>query len=320
MENRLRSGRQGRIHVLAFVALSFVLAGTILASTTTASGPARASGQPALGIYSEGYPQSLTDAEGATSQLGRPAQIVHWYAEWTGDMSGWAESQPYVQKVLDAGATPMITWEAWDGANDGTNPASLQAIVRGEFDGYIDSWAQGAAALGNRPLYLRIFHEMNDPYEASDGAGYPWSVAPGNRFGNRPQDLAAAWQHIVNRFRAAGASNVRWIFNSDDDIPNNPIPAGTYPGDRYVDYVGFDAYDDSGTPFAGDYQAITRLSSRPVLIGEMGATHAGFVQGIAAGIRSGSYPALQALVWFDEGDTALARNPSVKAALAGLAT
>ena len=93
------------------------------------------------------------------AQLGRPAGIVHWFASWD---EGWDYDGPLLQSVLRANRTPMITWEAYN--------RPLKAIARGQYDSYIDSWAAGMAASGRQPVYLRIFHEFNDPLDGS-GSG-----------------------------------------------------------------------------------------------------------------------------------------------------
>jgi hypothetical protein len=65
---------------------------------------------------------------------------------------------------------------------------------------------------------------MNDPYR------YPWG--PHN---NSAADFVAAWKHVHDLFRKAGANNIIWMWS--------PHPAygffkEYYPGDAYVDYVG----------------------------------------------------------------------------------
>lgn len=118
---------------------------------------------------------------------------------------------------------------------------------------YIDSWAAGVAALktvsGSAPVYLRIFHEFNLAYNSF--IGYPWGVydyySDGlyKATGNTAARLVAAWKYVVDRFTAAGATNVRWVWNTGGDLGPNPIPTGAYPGDSYVDFIGADIYNTS---------------------------------------------------------------------------
>lgn len=52
-----------------------------------------------------------------------------------------------------------------------------------------------------------------------------------------------------------------------------------------------------------------------MLLGEVGAQGSGYLDSNTAGISSARYPALQALVWFDEGGSTLAGHPSAAAGL-----
>jgi beta-mannanase len=80
-----------------------------------------------------------------------------------------------------------------------------------------------AAKNYGRPFYLRMGHEMNEPYR------YPWG--PQN---NSPQEFVAGWQHVHDVFTQVGATNVIWVWS--------PHPAYGYfdayfPGTQYVDVV-----------------------------------------------------------------------------------
>ncbi len=104
---------------------------------------------------------------------------------------------------------PVLTWEPFG--------MSLEAISNGSQDAYIDSWALGAKATG-KPIFLRFAHEMNANW-------YPWA--------GDPTAYIAAWRHIVDRFRLAGADNVAfvWCVNWEN---RGPSYREYYPGDDYV--------------------------------------------------------------------------------------
>lgn len=159
--------------------------------------------------------------------------IIHFYTAWG---SKPTQVFPFLraQAIWDLGSMPLITWEPWlddfdtDEFNilsgrEEPNKGGLRLIHLGFFDSYIDQWASAARDFGH-PIFIRFAHEMNDPYR------YPWG--PQN---NKPSDFIQAWQHVVERFRLAGADNVIWIWS--------PHPAYTdfdyyYPGQDYVDWVG----------------------------------------------------------------------------------
>ena len=79
---------------------------------------------------------------------------------------------------------------------------TVTVVFDGDHDDYIDSWAEAAAEYGD-PILLRPFHEMN-------GFWYPWSVGVN---GNTPETYVAGWRHVVDRFRAAGADNVSFVWS-----------------------------------------------------------------------------------------------------------
>src|SRR5258708_37924029 len=66
-----------------------------------------------------------------------------------------------LDRAAAGGAIPMITWEAW-GDIQGLEPSRLATIPTGAFDDYIIQWARRLKAFG-RPVFLRPFHEMNNP-------------------------------------------------------------------------------------------------------------------------------------------------------------
>lgn len=231
--------------------------------------------------------------------LGRRADIVHWYADWT---EGWDYDGRLVDHVLQGGRAPMITWEAWD--------RPLRAIAAGQYDAYVDSWASGMAARQPEPIYMRIFHEFNDPVKHSSGSGYPWGVGGGTA--NRPADLVAAWRHVHDRFKLAGASNVRFIWSPDGVNLDPGLLRAAYPGDAYVDFAGWDTY---GYDMAVGYRTLREVTQRPFMLPEVGSTDPAWVRNLIAKIASGQYGAIRAVVWFDQDSSRLDANPGVAAAL-----
>ncbi|MFI5027113.1 MAG: hypothetical protein ACHQCI_10250, partial [Solirubrobacterales bacterium] len=109
--------------------------------------------------------------------------------------------------LQERGVVPMVTVEPYVGGQ----PASLQDIAAGKYDGYIHSEAASAISYGGEVL-LRFAHEMN-------GDWYPWS--------GDPAAYVAAWRHYVDVFRADGASNVRFVWSP------NVNPSGRIPFDAY---------------------------------------------------------------------------------------
>jgi len=287
----------------------------------------------AIGVYRPELPDDLSRLGAYEAARGRPVAIVHWYALWGGWKSAFSRSD--LEAVGARGSLPLITWEPWAGT--GPDPAwSLRsAVLSGAHDAYVRSWAVGLAAYG-QPVLLRFAHEMHDQ------PTYPWAVGVN---GNTAADYLAAWRHVRAIFREAGADNVRWIWNPNTlGLATAAGYAATYqalyPGDDEVDLVGLDVFNtgprlDWGAPtwrtfgqvLSAPYAAVTELTSKRIILPEVGSTELGGAKGlwIAAMFdhELERFPRVRALVWFDvdkEEAWSLGSSPAAyKAWLAGSA-
>jgi hypothetical protein len=192
----------------------------------------RAPGRVLIGAHDGNMPGTLAGAVAFEQRLGTNFPLLHFYAAW-GDKPEQQFPERMVRAIHDLGSVPVITWEPWlvdFGArlHPDLPPAAerdkhgLAAVAAGDYDVYIDRWAADAAAFG-QPILLRFAHEMNDPYR------YPWG--PQN---NEPAEFIAAWRHVVQRFRDAGADNVLWIWS-----PHIAYEGywQFYPGNDAVDWI-----------------------------------------------------------------------------------
>jgi beta-mannanase len=147
---------------------------------------------------------------------------------------------------------------------------------------------------------------------------YPWSV--GNN-GNTASDYVAAWRYVRAIFARFHADNVQWVWNPNtlgDAEPATYVATfqSLYPGDDVVDWLGLDVFNtgpdlDWGHPgwrsfgqtLAAPYTAITTLSSKPLILPEVGSTETGGSKAdwitAALGPELVQFPRVQALVWFD---------------------
>lgn len=232
------------------------------------------------------------------TELGHHDDLMHWFASWNED---WSYDGPLVQQAISLGHIPLITWEAHD--------RSLAAIANGDYDPYIDSWAQGMAKQAPKQVDLRIFHEFNDPYQGG-GSGYTWGVNGGTA--NTPADLVAAWRHIHDRFIAAGAMNVRFIWCPDGANATLDLLRASYPGDGYVDYAGWDQY---GYNIDQIYQVLGQVTQKPLMVPEYGETSAAAVTDLSTRLNAGQYGRVRALVSFDDKSWRLDNLPDVRTAV-----
>lgn len=247
-------------------------------------------------------------------------------ASWTGGSNPGNAAAWTIRPIgLTTQANPLVPVATISGSEHET----LQA--------YIDTWAAGVAALitvsGSAPVYLRIFHEMNLAYNS--GIGYPWGVYDVyndglyKATGNTPARLVAAWKYVVDRFTAAGATNVRWVWNSGGDLGPNPITPGCYPGDTYVDFIGADIYNTSpaGT-VPTDYAilAATTLGgtstsgTKRMIFGEVGVAASSdggttapltYINTDLTNLITSGAARIEALVWWNQWNYALSSdNPT----------
>jgi Glycosyl hydrolase family 26 len=249
-------------------------------------GPAPAQAQAvALGSYIEGAAWDPDRIDRYASLLGRRPLIVNQYAQF--------DSRPFVpsqmSEIWQRGSLPMVTWEpqSYEGRR-----YSLKGIAAGRNDRYLRRAADVAASWG-RPLLVRFAHEMN-------GSWYPWSGSP--------RSFKRAWRHVVRIFRKRGADNVSWVWTPYANQGGSLPFRGYFPGDRWVDWVGLDGFNwGYGSSsygfrriFGASYRSLTRLSSRPVMIGETGTNPQGKPRWIRGALRAVlRMQRVRALVWFD---------------------
>lgn len=287
--------------------------------TPTPAPPPTALGR--WGAFVHMFPETQAPQDAFVAATG-PLSIVHWFVAWSGWTGGgnksgynWSDVAPTIAAVHAKGQTPMITWEAWGAPDRNPNFTTidfpLADIAAGKFDAYIDSWAKGAATL-TKPLLITLFHEMNFPYSTQWQTGYPWSLS-----NNTPLWYVAAWRHIVDRFRLAGATQVKFVFQPGGNVAGNPDYLRAYPGDAYVDYSGWHAYEDTNVPnaFADDLARIKALTpTKPLIIGECSGSAAWVTKYLAPFVRAGG-----TAVWFESSGFTVAERgagAAVKAMLA----
>jgi hypothetical protein len=199
----------------------------------------------------------------------------------------WGEGEKYkfptnkVDAIVRIGSIPMITWEPWlekftkesfpkiKELNQRNNHG-LNSVANGDYDSYIKEWASEAAKVGY-PIYLRLGHEMNDPYR------YPWG--PQN---NDPSEFVAAFKHVKDVFESVGASNIIWVWSPH-------LSYGKfkeyYPGSNYVDIVATGAlnYGTSSSwsnwwtfkEIFGNYYNQLASFYKPIMIAEFGCLKPG---------------------------------------------
>jgi hypothetical protein len=258
-----------------------------------------------LGAYDSGIPQTLDGVLALEQTIAAPLPLIQVYSAW-GDKADEQFPVELLAAVSGLGSIPVVTWEPWltdfesvrhpaISLRDARDRHGMAAVAKGDYDFYIDAWAAEAARFA-KPFLLRFAHEMNDPYR------YPWG--PQN---NTKEEYIAAWRHVVDRFRRAGATNVVWVWSPHVAYEYWDL---YYPGPEYVDWVatgvlnfGPIAQWSRWWTFAEIFgQKYRRLASfgKPIMIAELGSLAVG-------GDRN---------AWYEDAIESIARDyPAVRAAL-----
>ena len=225
------------------------------------------------------------------------------------------------------GSLPLVFWSPWDKPYEedrAPGKFNLNEIIAGTWDGYIDKWADAARDFGH-PLIVVFGVEMNGTWFPWSGAYYgrhEWDRERNNWRG--PETFRTAYRHVVDRVRARGATNVKWMFHTN----NYPYPyetwncaAAYYHGSDYVDWLGLSVYGQQfkdepnpDIPSLVDwpYEEMCRLDpKKPIMIaewatGEFPHSTAGGGLGKADWIKEGlklfrtRYPRIKAAVYWHE--------------------
>jgi hypothetical protein len=216
------------------------------------------------------------------SEIGRKLAIDHLYVHLGTPL-------PYTRFAWDRanGRVPLVDWDLIDPFY------TWSRIAAGKADRIINADAKAAAAYKG-PILLSFHHEPE--------YGVP-------RYGT-PAQFVAAWRHVVDRFRAAGATNVLWIWILGSEVFRQGAADGWYPGRSYVDYAGADGYNYAGAKAGAQWRTVDAIFSSfyawsvqhhlPAMIAETGC------------LEDPADPGRKA-AWFNEADGWLHTHPDIKA-------
>lgn len=177
-------------------------------------------------------------------------------------------------------------------------------IIAGEFDSSLRSQARTIADTGV-PYFVTFDHEAD----------------ANKRYNSRgtPEEFVNSWRHIVDLYGEEGADNVIWVWNVtgwEDNLDRLP---GLWPGNDYVDWISWEAYNMTGCDIMPHWTEVYSFEEalapayewfqkegprhgidpdKPVMIGEMGTTDIG---------------ARETLQWYEDIPEVLKRYERVRA-------
>ena len=229
-----------------------------------------------LGAFDNNTTESFASIIDLEDTLKTSFPLIHLFTAW-GSKPEQEFPKEQVEAILACGSLPVITWEPWltdfDAGDyphlrkkEQRDKGGLADVAQGDYDTYISTWAKEVKSV-QEPVFLRIGHEMNDPYR------YPWG--PHN---NSAEDFIDAWKHIFHLFDSIGARNVIWIWSPH---PAHGFYEAFYPGDEFVDYVGVTALNYGVVAnwskwwtfqeIAGNYYQELAAFNKPLMITEFGS-------------------------------------------------
>jgi hypothetical protein len=262
---------------------------------------------------------SLEVIEDFEQMVGKHQAIIASSSYW-GEQSFPAAN---LNLIWRHGSLPLLFWSPWDKPYEqdrGPDRFSLFEILNGKWNDYIDRWGDGARQFGH-PMIVVFGVEMN-------GTWFPWSGAyyGGNEWDNEhhnwkgPETFRHAFRYVVDRVRARGATNIKWMFHTN----NYPYPyenwnsaPAYYPGSDYVDWLGLSVYGQQyrdepnpDIPSLVDwpYQEMCGLDpKKPVMVAEWGTGEFPYPH---------NQPGLHKPAWIKQGlELFRTRYPRIKAAV-----
>ncbi len=220
--------------------------------------------------------------------IGRRLDLAHHYHQWGDAFPTAAE-----RRVAARGTELFLAWKP---------NVPWGRVASGAEDAVIDAAATRVAAHGRR-VFLTFHHEPEDQVGSSYGSA---------------GDYAAAFRHVVERFRARGVGNAVWVWNvMGAQKWHGLYTGGLYPGDDVVDWIAWDPYNWGacrGEAWASFYAVVKPFydwlgahghGDKPFMLGEYGTVDDPGRPGRKAtwfrrqAEQVGNFPNLRALVYFD---------------------
>ena len=199
------------------------------------------------------------------SSIGRQVAIDSDYDDWT-----TFPDTSRIQWDLQTGRLPMQSWRVLFSDSNPNACATAHDILSGAYDVQLAKQAALVRSLGGTIL-VRFNYEMTDNQENTCFTGWPIN----NNLPLAGRLYVAAWKHVVGVFRAAGVTNVIWVWAPGANAYDSGQYRFFYPGSAFVDWVGMDDYNvvDTPVPFSQDpgvvaFAAIGPTLGKPLIVTE----------------------------------------------------
>ncbi len=295
-----------------------------------------------MGIFS--IDPVLENASQFAAATSRGAAIVHTHADWVqpgAGGSGATTRLTFADHNTELGMSPIALARQLSAQNSvlavswnpvvldysdpdyyyGTKklPVSLQSVIDGGEDAFIREVAHQVRDYGG-PIMMSLFGESDAAAlfgYGADGASFRDAIDDQTGFYgdptvlDGPERVRDAFRHVIDLFKAEGATNVTWYMYMGTDYMTEAEavhPSIYYPGDDYIDWVGQSVYVTSaagvGASLAAGYAAWGAVTDKPFFVPELGleglATDAGRSAELAAILSElVAHDRVKAVTWSD---------------------
>jgi hypothetical protein len=268
---RPRATRSPKVWAAAAVVVIGLAAGSVGVLHGAHAGPCVVSAKlvPSCGAWWGRYVPVASDSElvGAVRAqerfLHRPLDIVERYHDMSTSSDG-NFPDPAERRLADRHLF-LFSWapNVW---SSGTY-YPWRVVAAGALDrSVIEPEARRLRAFGHR-VFLTF-------------AAEPDGVIP--RVGTSAQ-FVAAWRHVHDVFARLGVRNVVWVWTTEGYLPHARTIAALYPGNAYVDWIGYDPYNyftchgapwtsfaDTVVPFY-NWLISHHFGDKPIMLAEFGS-------------------------------------------------
>ncbi|MEP7250620.1 MAG: glycosyl hydrolase [Spartobacteria bacterium] len=253
------------------------------------------------------------------ADVARYEEAIGEKTSWVYFSDNWFESRAFPGEtcawIRSLGKVPYLRLMLRSDLDQNHNEKlfSLANITVGKLDQDLKRWAESARAFGS-PILIEWGTEPNGDWFAWNGK---WNGAA-----KGPARYVAAYRHIVDLMRAAGADNLQWVWHvnwfDEPETRWNRLE-NYFPGENYCDWLALSAYGPL-TPRTKEglesfrqeidaaYPRLTKLApGKPIIVAEFGCDiqHRKVVaaEWASAALRdlfSGRWPAIIGFCWWNE--------------------
>lgn len=256
---------------------------------------------------------STQKIEAFETLIDKPIAWAYFSQNW---FNGIIYPKAHIHTIHQSGVVPFVRLMPRSGDQMGEveSTFSMQHIIDGNFDTALRKWAQDAKK-DNIPLLVDFAVEMNGNWfgwsgvfnggATTDGYGDP-------TYPDGPERYRDAYRHIIDIFRSEGVKHITWFFHADHGTDPNESwnkAKNYYPGDDYIDWIGFSLYgvQEVTEPWEGlafstqlemHYADIKVISqTKPIALLEFGVTD--------------NHPNVNKSQWLEDAFYTILTNPSI---------